>query len=112
MRHAHIYIGLSDKEALWLGNRHNATGCYRHSPSFQDEVYMVITDFFSQHKLVNSFSYNTVQHFLPMLYLKSSNASHWNFEIKLAWSGVRVEGEYFNCCSPAVNIPTMCFNFV
>lgn len=37
-RHARVYVGLTDKEALWLGTRHNATASFRHEIKLKEEV--------------------------------------------------------------------------
>lgn len=34
----HVYVGLSDEEALWLASRHNANGQFQHRMTHRDYV--------------------------------------------------------------------------
>lgn len=37
-RHARVYCGLNNEEALWLASSHNITAAMRHDMSFIEEV--------------------------------------------------------------------------
>lgn len=34
----HVYVGLTDEEALWLSSRHNANGHFHHNMTHRDYV--------------------------------------------------------------------------
>lgn len=34
----HVYVGLTDEEALWLASRHNANGHFQHQMTHRDYV--------------------------------------------------------------------------
>ena len=34
----HVYVGLSDEEALWLASRHNANGHFQHQMTHRDYI--------------------------------------------------------------------------
>ena len=37
---SHVYVGLTDEEALWLASRHNANGHFHHQMTHRDYVSM------------------------------------------------------------------------